>query len=124
MIHHYLPELTIVYHKLPEMSIGGCGVVRIGDMYWGYVVEICRRDMLWAYVAGIRWLHRQWVYAISQGYVVGIRCRHTLVASDTAGIRWLHRAWVYGGARNVGGCSVPGVCRWRWGGVKSIRAFL
>ena len=66
-------------------------------MYWGYVVEICRRDMLWTYVAEIRWSHRQWVYAILQGYVVDIR--------------WLHRAWVYGGARNVGGCGVS------WGGV-------
>lgn len=60
-------------------------------MYWGYVVEICRRDMLWTYVVDIccgdmletyvvdiRWLHRS--MDTLQAYVTGIRCRHTLEA--------------------------------------------
>ena len=70
-------------------------------MLWAYVVDICCGDMLETYVVDIRWLHRS--MDTLQAYVTGIR--------------WLHRAWVYGGARNVGGCSVPGLCRWGWGGV-------
>ena len=91
-------------------------------MLWAYVVDICCGDMLETYVVDIRWLHRS--MDTLQAYVTGIRCRHTLEAY----VGCIGRGCTAVRVMSVGvaylGVMYLGVCRWRWGGVKSIRAFL
>ena len=60
------------------MSIGACGVVDFGDMYWGYVLGICIRDMYWGYVAGICCGDMLVASAVGVCHIAGICGRDTL----------------------------------------------